>query len=215
MVDLVFIVDSSGSITSANYNKIKYFMYSIANALNISESGAHAAVVIYSDVAEVAMTFNDHEDILSFKKAVYTLRHIKDYTRIDLGLKAAYSKLFASSDGGARPHVKKIAFILTDGQQSTDKNGVKASVAEAARPLIESGIRTISVGIGSEVDNKELRSMVVRDEDVIMAPNFDELTKRIQNISQFTCEAVGKNEKKFIERTCLTSVSKCTAPFHV
>lgn len=75
--DIAFIVDSSGSIGTNNYAKTKYFVYSIANALNISATGAHAGVVIYSEEAKVPIKFTDHTDIVSFKEAVYGLEYLK------------------------------------------------------------------------------------------------------------------------------------------
>lgn len=186
-VDIAFIVDSSGSISNKDYNKMKYFMFSIAKALNISENGAHAGVVVYSKYAEVAIKFSDFKDVSGFQKAVYKLPHMNSLTRIDLGLKIAYSQLFSSLYGGARRDVKKLAVILTDGKQSST-DGVKESVAEAAKPLINSGIKTLSIGIGADVDKDELRAMVEYEEDVITAVNFDELLRKIQDISQLTCE---------------------------
>ena len=166
-------------------------MFSIAKALNVSETGAHVGVVVYSKYAEVAIKFSDHKDTSSFQNAVYNLRHMKSFTRIDEGLKVAYSQLFSPLYGGARTDVKKLAVILTDGKQSTI-NGVKESVAEAAKPLIESGIKTLSIGIGSAIDKDELRAMVEYDEDVITTSNFDELLRKVQDISQVACEQLSK-----------------------
>jgi hypothetical protein len=75
--DIAFIVDSSGSIGVPNYVKTKYFVYSIANALNISSSGAHAGVVIYSEKAKRPIKFTDHTNIKSFKEAVYGLEYMQ------------------------------------------------------------------------------------------------------------------------------------------
>lgn len=69
-------MDSSGSIGILNYIKTKYFVYSIANALNISASGAHAGVVIYSEVAKRPIKFTDHTTIDNFQKAVYSLEYM-------------------------------------------------------------------------------------------------------------------------------------------
>ena len=44
----------------------------------------------------------------------------------------------------------------------------------------------------TQVDERELRAMVQYDEDVITVANFDELVKKIQNITQVTCEEISK-----------------------
>jgi hypothetical protein len=60
-------------------------MFSIAKALNISENGARAGIVIYSTTAEMVVKFSDHTDTRSFRNVVYRLKHMKSFTRIDLG----------------------------------------------------------------------------------------------------------------------------------
>ena len=118
---------------------------------------------------------------------------MKKFTRIDLGLIMAHTVLFSPIYGGARPGVKKLAFILTDGKQNPDENGLNVSVAAAAKPLMDEGIKTFSIGIGSEVNKDELRGMVEYDEDVILAANFDELLRKIQNITEQTCDEISKS----------------------
>lgn len=190
-VDIAFIVDSSGSISSADYDKTKYFVYSIAKALNVSHNTTHAGVVIYSTEARMKIKFTDHNDIASFQEAVYGLEHMEKFTRIDLGLRVAHTELFSPIYGGARPRVKKLAFILTDGiQNPVEVDGVNVSVGGAAQPLKDAGIKTFSVGIGRKVNRVELRAMVEFDEDLITVANFDELIKKIQNITQQTCEEI-------------------------
>ena len=53
-------------------------------------------------------------------------------------------------------------------------------------------IKTFSIGIGAAVDKDELRAMVEYDEDVITAANFDALIKKIKNITELTCDEIGK-----------------------
>ena len=69
---------------------------------------------------------------------------------------------------------------------------VQISLKQSVRPLLESGVKTLSIGIGTGVDKRELRAMVDYDEDVITTDNFDQLIKNIQNITQQTCEEISK-----------------------
>ena len=78
-------MDSSGSISNPDYNKMKYFMFSITKAVNISEDGARAGIVIYSKTAEMVVKFSDHTNIKDFRNVVYSLKHMRSFTRIDLG----------------------------------------------------------------------------------------------------------------------------------
>ena len=71
-------------------------------------------------------------------------------------------------------------------------NILQISLKEAAQPLLDSGVKTLSIGIGASVDKRELRAMVEDDQDVITAENFDQLIKNIKNITQQTCEQISK-----------------------
>lgn len=71
-------------------------------------------------------------------------------------------------------------------------NILQISLKEAAQPLLDSGVKTLSIGIGASVDKRELRAMVEYDQDVITAENFDQLIKNIKNITQQTCEQISK-----------------------
>ena len=153
--DIAFIVDSSNSIGPINYMKTKYFVYSIANAFNISSKGAHAGVVLYSAIATRAIKFTDYTYIKGFKEAVYNLEYMAKNTRIDLGLQKAHTDLFSPYYGGARPDVKKLAFILTDGKQNPKGD---VSLKDAAGKLIKDGIKTISIGIGSKACYRNILS---------------------------------------------------------
>ena len=66
------------------------------------------------------------------------------------------------------------------------------SVGDAAKPLMNDDIKTFSIGIGTAVDKDELRAMVEYDEDVITAANFDALIKKSKNITELTCDEIGK-----------------------
>ena len=90
--DIAFIVDSSNSIGPINYMKTKYFVYSIANALNISSTGAHAGVVLYSATATRPIKFTDYTDITSFKEAVYNLEYMGQVMNYDVVVPLAWMR---------------------------------------------------------------------------------------------------------------------------
>lgn len=69
---------------------------------------------------------------------------------------------------------------------------LQISLKKAAKPLLDSGVKTLSIGIGAAVDKEELRAMVEYDKDVITAENFDKLIKNIQSITLQTCEEISK-----------------------
>lgn len=49
-----------------------------------------------------------------------------------------------------------------------------------------------AVGIGKEVDEKELELIVDKKEDAILVPSYDGLAARVRQLSISACESSGK-----------------------
>lgn len=77
---------------------------------------------------------------------------------------------------------------MTDGQQTYVPNTKDPS--EIANELKEMGIEIFSIGIGAEIDRKELESFISKPEYVFLASNQGALIGKLVNeLSQaLTCE---------------------------
>ena len=116
------------------------------------------------------------------------LPHESGETRIDRALKLARS--LSNPTGATRRGVPKILILLTNGKQTIAADSL--SLEDAARPLHEANVRILAVGMGQNVDEKELSSVVLKDEDVFLAPSFDDLVSLSGSVSKITCEAASK-----------------------
>ncbi|KAK3745599.1 hypothetical protein QZH41_005840 [Actinostola sp. cb2023] len=188
-VDIAFIVDSSGSITSADYTKIKQFIAQMASKFHISPTGSRIAVILYSDDADTEIDFGSYSHYLAFRDAALRLPHHKGLTRIDRALQLAYKDLFGPS-GSSRRGVQKVAVVLTDGKQTTAFDAV--ALDKASKPLWESDVDVIAIGIGAAVDRKELRLMTKRDQDVFLTKNVNDLLVQLGDFSLSACNPVKK-----------------------
>ncbi|KAK2561274.1 Collagen alpha-6(VI) chain [Acropora cervicornis] len=182
-VDLAFIIDSSGSISRRNYVKVKNFVKYVARAFGISPSESRAGIVLYSTDASIKAQFDQYTSNEDFVKAVDGLPHRRQLTYIDRALRLAASQLFPS----ARKDVPKIALLMTDGKQ-TDPRGV-VNLREASAPLRKQGVRVLAFGVGKNVNVRELRLTVERDEDVISVSNFDDLVNKVRTYTANLCAA--------------------------
>ena len=187
-VDVAFIMDASGSIGDANYQKEKEFVKEVVYAFGVSESGGHAGVITYSDDAELDIRLGEHKSLASFNQAVDSLPYSKGRTRIDKALQLASSQLF-SVGAGMRADVTKIAIVLTDGKQTQAADAV--ALDKAVAPLHALGVQVFAIGIGSEVDTDELRLLVQREEDV-RRTTFEDLEGIVADISTVACRAASK-----------------------
>lgn len=197
-VDLGFIVDSSGSIGRRNYVKVKSFVKYLARSFGISPTGSRVGIVLYSNKASVKAHFGQYATIEEFNNLVEGLPYERGHTYIDKALELAASQLFPR----ARKDVPRIAMLLTDGEQ-TDPDGT-VNLRAASAPLRRQGVRLIAFGIGKNINVRELRLAVERDEDVVRVMKFDDLTNKVRNYSKSLCEAAGKeNETKTLAKIFL------------
>ena len=185
-MDLAFIIDSSGSIARRDYVKVKNFVKYVARGFGISPSESRAGIVLYSTDASIKAQFDQYTSNEDFFKAVDGLPHRRRFTYIDRALRLAASQLFPS----ARKDVPKIALLMTDGKQ-TDPRGV-VNLREASAPLRKQGVRVLAFGVGENVNVRELRLTVERDEDVISVSNFDDLINKARTYTANLCAAAGK-----------------------
>ena len=185
-VDLGFIIDSSGSIARRNYAKIKGFVKYLARSFGISPTGSRAGIVLYSTRASVKAHFGQYPTTEEFNNLVDGLPHERGLTYIDKALELAASQLFPR----ARKDVPRIAMLLTDGEQ-TDPDGT-VNLRAASAPLRRQGVRLIAFGVGKNINVRELRLAVERDEDVVRVMKFDDLINKVKNYTKSLCEAAGK-----------------------
>ena len=183
-MDVAFLVDSSGSISGKNYRKVKEFVSNLASNFNISPGGSRAAVVLYSTQATTEIKFTDYTSSESFAAAVQRLKHQRGYTRIDLALQRTYYDLFGLR-GTSRYNVPKIAFVLTDGEQTKDPNAIP--LARASRLIKDQQVRLIAIGVGEKVNREELKSIAGNDKDVILT-TFDDLLATVEPLTKSACE---------------------------
>lgn len=129
--------------------------------------------------------FGEHSSWDAFSNAVLDLDHQRGLTRIDRALQLASRDLFGPG-GSARRGVQKIAVVLTDGKQTVSSDAQPLDIA--SEPLREEGVYIFAIGIGKEVDRKELRLMTENDADVVVADSFDDLRNRVDTLGKSACE---------------------------
>ena len=105
------LVDTSGSISRRNFNKLKEFIQDMIDGFDISEDGTHLAIVEYSTKASVQLKFNAFSgaqlNAVNLKRKVRKIPHSRGYTYIDKALQLANTEVF-SSGGGMRQNVTKV-----------------------------------------------------------------------------------------------------------
>ncbi|XP_048190425.1 collagen alpha-6(VI) chain [Perognathus longimembris pacificus] len=161
--DIMFLVDSSGSIGPENFSKMKTFMKNLVSRSQIGADRVRVGVVQFSDVNREEFqldTFTTQRDI---SNAIERMAHIGETTLTGSAL--TFVSQYFSPTKGARPGVRKFLLLITDGE-------AQDAVKEPAEALRQEGIIIYSVGVfGSNVT--QLEEISGRPEMVFYVENFD------------------------------------------
>ena len=170
IVDIGFILDSSNSLQN-DYNNEKDFLKKLAGTFGISQTGSHAAVVTFSQIATFDIKLNDFFDISDFNAAVDRIPHMNGDSRIGLGLRTGL-QIFEEKNG-ARQNIPKLLFLLINGDQN--KNGEAENPINVANEIRSKGIDIITIGIGESVNHADLVSIAGSKGNVFLVNEFKEL----------------------------------------
>ena len=80
----------------------------------------------------------------------------------------------------------QIAIVITDGQQTTDR-GPFVPLSEASRGLKDKNVELFALGIGSGVDQGQLREVASSSNNVFTAKGFEGLKPVAKTIVQSAC----------------------------
>jgi len=98
--DLLFLVDSSRSITQEEFQKEKQFVINLAKSFKVSPDYTRAGAIVYSNTAQLSIPLGKHSTIAHFTSAVNSLPYMGGRKLIDNAVQLA-SDTFAD----ARPQV--------------------------------------------------------------------------------------------------------------
>ena len=173
---MVFIMDSSATVTQENFEKEKGFIKSLAKSLGVSPGNSRAALVVYSSNPQLVFQLGEYDSFSEFESKVDNSPYVGHSRRMDKALFAAANVFYQSSSSSP-----KFVFLLTAGVQSKE-SGV-SSLDEATKPLKHLGVKTYVIAVGSLPDQRELEPTVGRPEDIFRAPSFAKLPLLVPDIS--------------------------------
>ena len=174
-VDLVLVLDSSGSVGPKNFGKVKNFIKKFLKAADIDGGKVRVGIDVYSTFDEVAFnlnTFNSKADIFS---AIDALPYKGQGTKTGRALETMRTEMFTVANGD-RPDVDNVVLVITDGE-SFD---TPIPVADAARA---DGIHIYAIGVGL-TETEELRGIANKPsvQNVFIIDDFsglDDLDKQV------------------------------------
>ncbi|CAK6435663.1 unnamed protein product [Pipistrellus nathusii] len=168
--DIMFLVDSSGSIGQENFIKMKTFMKNLVGKSQIGADRVQVGVVQFSDVNKEEFPLDKYASQSDISAAIDRMPLIGQTTMTGSAL--TFVAQYFSPAKGARPNVRRFLILITDGEAHD-------VVKDPAVALRQDGIIIYSVGVfGSNVT--QLEEISGRPDMVFYVENFD-ILQRIED----------------------------------
>ena len=188
--DVVLLVDQSTSIVSgnngyANWDLVKNFAATIADAFPVSETLTRIGVILFSNNALVdsAINLNRYMNNAALKSAILRLELGGGETNIADGIRHVIP-MFDQSVGG-RSDAPHIMILITDGKANRDTENtlIEAQKAKAAN------ITIFTIGVTNQIDEDQLRSIASSpsNEHYFFSNDFEKLSELLNKVIQKSC----------------------------
>ncbi|VDK63673.1 unnamed protein product, partial [Onchocerca ochengi] len=140
-VDLLFLLDASGSLEQIYTQHINWTNQLIETLLLTDNDQVHIAVIQYAETPIMEFSFNTYRDLRDITSHIMTINFKSGGTRTGKALLAAKTELF-SEEKGARKNASKIIILFTDGLSLDDP----IKHAQQLREIEKVKIYVVSVG---------------------------------------------------------------------
>ncbi|XP_055019926.1 collagen alpha-4(VI) chain-like [Boleophthalmus pectinirostris] len=185
LADIVFIVDESTSIGTANFQLVRTFLHSVVSGLEVSPNRVQVGVVTYNDrpAAQVFLdSFNNKMDLLNFIKI---LPYRAGQTNTGKALNYTRQKVFTPARGSRSGRgVEQVAVVITDGESQDD---VEAAGAELRR----AGVTVYALGVkNAKRDQLDKIASYPTNRHVFMVDSFSNLKTVEQVLQQTMCHNI-------------------------
>lgn len=184
-VDIVFVIDSSGSIRSERFPKVLDFVNSIVNEFEVSGDATRFGAVVFSDSASVSFQLSAYKTKQDVMSAISQIKFIGGRTNTAGGLQLMKDNMFTSGNGD-RQDVPNIAMVITDGNSNINKENTIPFAIDARTK----GVHVIVVSIGDMLNMLELRGMASMPvaQNLHQAKSWRDLAGLKTNMIKSTCD---------------------------
>lgn len=182
-IDLVMVLDSSGSITFQNYDVMRQFVIDLVNSFEMGPDDAYISIIQFSDTVNQEIGLSG--DQATVVEEVRTMTKLNNNTNITAGLELAERTLVY----GGRPETPRVIIVLTDGLHNTGP--VPIPVADRIRADESNEAETVILGVAvGDFALGEIIGIAGGDFNVIQVPDFNGLQLIRSILYDYSCAVV-------------------------
>uniref|UniRef100_A0A8C7WYG4 VWFA domain-containing protein n=1 Tax=Oryzias sinensis TaxID=183150 RepID=A0A8C7WYG4_9TELE len=177
--DIVFLVDSSGSIGSKNFELVKTFLGNVIKPFDIGPKKIQFGLAQYSTETRKEFLLKDFADQESVLTKVQQLHYLQKNTRTGEALDFIRKDYFVEAAGSRVGElVPQIAVLITDGESSD-------SVETPAQQLRDHGVLVFCVGVGKDAQ-KQLKTIANPPQDhyVFIVDHYEDLHGLLDSLKE-------------------------------
>lgn len=182
--DVVFLLDASGSVGSANFFQQINLVKTFVENSNIGPSNVQVSVVTFSTRVQEVFNLSRYQSKEALLSSMNTIKYSTGSTHTSEAILYAVQHSFTHA-AGDRPLVPNFLFVVTDGRSTFPSN-----TTGAANLAHQAGIIIFAIGIGSSVSRQELQDIATSPQHVFQVPDFNVLSKLHSELTTKICEGI-------------------------
>ncbi|GFR95034.1 collagen alpha-5(VI) chain, partial [Elysia marginata] len=180
-IDLVLLLDASGSVGSADFRKQVNFLADLVAQFDVGPTKMQVAAATYDSDVNRQFYLNDYNDTQSVVEAIRRISYTGGSTATHLALNFTRQVLFADGNGH-RKGVPKVVIIATDGDSD-----IRSETESESLKLKQEGVRVYPIAIGSGVSLSELTYMATDPSFVFKVDSFNRLQDFLPLLQKSLC----------------------------
>jgi len=191
ILDLTYIVDSSGSINDKdprNWNITLEFLVNLTRLFVVGPDNVQVAFVLFSEFARIEWNLTRYQDQASLIAAIQRVPYLGQYTNLNDALYLTRTQVYAPGQG-TRQGAIRATIILTDGVDNIPTNGTELTIQNATAAK-NAGIRLTAVGVSNQVNVERLRDQIASrpsNRHYYHVDDFDALMEIVTLLSPTVC----------------------------
>ncbi|KAH3850083.1 transmembrane cell adhesion receptor mua-3-like [Dreissena polymorpha] len=179
-LDIVFVVDGSGSVTADGFLATKQFMSRFVDLFEIGPLKTQIGVMVFSDNFYIPIDLNTFSSASDLKDAIFKITYPGGSTSTTKAL-TALGDVMLTSSRGKRSNVIPIAILITDGESDT-------SPVNAATRLKENGVVIYVAMVNMHDPTGDMQQVVSKPEYLMYVQNYNSLANLVGPLSVSTCD---------------------------
>lgn len=202
VVDLVFMVDGSGSVPPSGWTASLNFIRNTVQTLTVGSTAARIAIVTFASAVRIDLLLSQGTSMTTVQQTLTGMIKPGGGTNTALGLGTIEAVVFNTANGMRNISVApRLLVVLTDGTSVSPTQ----TAASAASLRNSTQARVLAVGVGEAVSMSELLVIASSPNDVFTIADHSALAQVVGSVAEVACSFDTSSAAPTSAPNCCTS----------